>query len=161
VAPEIITTISGTHRYGNRRAIITGASLTTPEGKPVTQWIAGAAVVLRLSFHVEAPLDSPVTGFLVRNGKGETIFGSNSARENYPLPEMSPGDLHTVDFHWTMPPLAAGTYLISVAVSEGTLDHFDVCDYVEDAIEIAASEDGAPIRGYLRLRCSGVSVHSQ
>jgi hypothetical protein len=41
---------------------------------------------------VLAPLASPIAGFLVRNLKGETIFGSNTTRENYPLPEMLPDE---------------------------------------------------------------------
>jgi len=49
----------------------------------------------------------------VRNEKGETIFGSNTTRENYPLPEMQTGEIHTVDFHWVLPELAAGKYFVS------------------------------------------------
>ena len=145
-APEIVKAVQGTHRYGNGAAAITGAEL-----------LGHQAVVLRVTFHVREKLDNPIAGFLLRNEKGETIFGSNSVRENFPLPEMEPGDVHTVDFHWTMPQLAAGRYFISLAISEGTLGEFGVCDYVENAITLDAGEPG--IAGYMKLTCSAVLVH--
>jgi hypothetical protein len=117
-APEIVRSVQGRHRFGNGAAAIVGAELKGRED-----------VVLRVTFSVLAKLANPIAGFLVRNAKGETIFGSNSVRENFPLPRMEPGDIHTVDFHWTMPRLSAGRYSVSVAVSEGTLGEFGVCDY--------------------------------
>jgi ABC-type polysaccharide/polyol phosphate transport system ATPase subunit len=145
-APEVVKAVQGRHRYGNGAASIVGAEL-----------IGRDTVVLRFTFRVMKKLPNPIAGFLVRNDKGETIFGSNSVRENFPLPEMEPGDVHTVDFHWTMPPLAAGRYFVSLAISEGTLGEFGVCDYVEDAITINAGDPA--IAGYMRLDCSSVVVH--
>ncbi len=157
--PEIVTSVRGTHRYGNRHAIITGVELTGPTGTPVSTWAPKASVVLRVGFRVDGQVQEPIVGFLVRNAKGETIFGTNTAREDYPLPEMNPGDVNTVDFHWTMPELLPGPYFISVAVSEGTLEKFEVCDYVEDAIAIASAQGDPGAKGYMRLPCSGVTVH--
>lgn len=152
--PELVTSVAGTHRYGNRHAVIAGAEL-------LGEWTAKSPVVLRMSFRVCEPLPLPIVGFLVRNQKGETIFGSNTGRENYPLPDMAPGDVHTIDFHWNMPALTGGKYLISVAVSEGTIEQFTVCDYVEDAIAIEGAPAGDAATGYLHLTCSGVSVYSE
>ncbi len=149
-SPDAVTGIVGTHRYGNAHAALTGAELIR---------LPGERVILRVSFRVLEALPAPIIGFLVRNDKGETIFGSNTARENYPLPVMAAGDIHTVDFHWTMPQLAAGRYSISVAVSEGTLEAFDVCDYVEDAVFLDVAQTDRVVKGYLHLPCSGVSVH--
>ena len=145
-AVEVAHEITGTHRYGNGAARIVGADLVT---------LPRMSVVLRISFRANATLPVPIAGFLVRNAKGETIFGSNTMRENYPVPDMDAGDTETVEFHWTMPELAAGRYFISVAVSEGTLDEFGVCDYVENAIGIDAAGNAA---GYMRLRCASVTL---
>ncbi len=155
-APEVATEISGTHRYGNGGARIAGVQLVTPSGEPVREWKPRLSVVLRITFRVAETLPVPIAGFLVRNAKGETIFGSNTLRENYPMPAMQPGDIDTVDFHWAMPDLAPGRYSVSVAISEGALDEFGVCDYVEDAVALECS--GAAATGYLRLRCASVTV---
>ena len=70
---------------------------------------------------------------------------------------MQAGDAQSVDFHWTAPGLAAGVYRISLAVSDGSVEEFAVCDYVEDALEVTAA--GAASRGYFALKCAGVTVH--
>jgi len=158
-ATQIVRTISGTHRYGDKTAEITGAELTAISGHRMSQWTAGASAVVRLSFRATACLASPMAGYLVRNHKGETIFGTNSTRENYPLPAVQPGETHTIDFHCLLPGLAPGRYYISVAVSEGSIYDFRVCDYVEDAIVVDAIAGGNDVRGYVALKCS-VAIHN-
>lgn len=142
--------IAGTHRYGTGSARITQA-----------RWlhVPGGAVTLRIAFCATDSLPDPIAGFLLRNAKGETIFGSNTMRENYPMPAMQPGDTETVEFHFATPDLAPGRYFVSVAVSEGTLDEFGVCDYVEDAVTVDLA--GADTGGYLRLRCKSVKVQKE
>lgn len=138
--------IEGTHRYGSGVARVTSVALTTATGEPVRTCAPNLPVVLRIAFRGAAT--NPIVGFLVRNAKGETVFGSNTLRENFPIPEGAAA----VDFHWRMPDLAAGTYFVSVAVSEGTLEEFVVCDYVENALSMESRGDAA---GYLRLRATG------
>lgn len=137
-------------RYGDRRATILGAALLPGAG-------------LRLSFRVNEAIESPVAGFLVRNDRGENVFGSNTARENYPVTAMTAGDAANVDFHWTMPPLTDGQYRISLAVSDGNIEDFRVCDYIEDAIEftqaLAAPPPDYASGAYFHLRCAAVTLH--
>ena len=72
---------------------------------------------------------------------------------------VGPGEATTVEFHWNNPTLAAGPYSISVAVSRGSTDAFEVCDYVEDVTTVQAPEgDNAP-RGYFGIRCSAVEIY--
>jgi len=147
------------HRFGDGRAAITGTSLAGQSGQPVRFINPLERVVLRVGFRVNAPLAFPIAGFLVRNQRGENIFGSNTARENYPMPPMSQGDTLNVDFHWSNPELAPGTYWISVAVSEGNLEDFRVCDYIEDVIHVKAQAGDRASKGYFHLPCAAVTVH--
>jgi lipopolysaccharide transport system ATP-binding protein len=158
--------IANGRRYGDGRASIIGADLVNPLGQSVRTATPLDRLVLRMSFRVNAPIASPIAGFLVRNNRGESIFGSNTARENYPLPAMTPGSDHNVDFHWILPELAPGPYRISLAVSDGNIEDFRVCDYIEDAIEMQAannSQDGDASghgsTGYFRLHCAAVAIH--
>ncbi len=157
-APELVEGIGGRHRYGDLTAALTGLKLVSPAAIALERLQHGEPVVLRISLRVNADITSPIVGFLVRNDRGETIFGSNTARENYPLPFMVAEDTHTIDFHWKVPELAPGLYTISVAISSGTLDEFTVCDYVEDALEITVEPGERPVHGYFRLACSSVVV---
>jgi lipopolysaccharide transport system ATP-binding protein len=150
---------SGKHRFGNGRAAVTDVKLLSPEGIPVTEWHAGSLVVIRLNWKALEDVEAPIAGYLVRNEKGETIFGTNTARENHPVPPLAAGEGDTVDFHLTLPELAPGRYFISAAISEGTRDVFAVCDYIEDALSLATPPDARPLTGYMRLKCETVIVH--
>ncbi len=149
-------------RYGDGRATVVQAGLVAPPGQSAQKWRPQDRIILRFAFRVNGRIQSVIAGFLVRNARGENIFGSNTARENYPLPAMTPGDAHTVEFHWTAPELVPGRYYISLAVSDGNVEEFRVCDYVENAIAIDASTidaAAAASAGYFRLRCAAVVVH--
>lgn len=143
--------LAGTHRFGNGAAEVTGISL--PGG------LARVDALLRLSVRGIRGVPAPIAGFLVRNQKGENIFGTNSARENHPLPALKPGDRHLIDFRLTMPRLAPGTYSVSVAISDGSIGEFEVCDYIEDAIRFEVAAGTRAVSGYMELPCSAVMIH--
>jgi lipopolysaccharide transport system ATP-binding protein len=149
------------HRYGDGRAMILSGTLAEPSGRQIRSLTPLKHVVLRVVFRVNEAVDSAIAGFLVRNSKGENIFGSNTARENYPLPRLAAGEVHTVDFHWNAPDLAPGKYHVSLAIADGDVQEFGLCDYVEDAIEADASARTSfpGGTGYFQLHCAGVAIH--
>lgn len=156
------------YRYGDRRATIIGADLVDASGRSVTAVTPLDRVVLRLSFRMNAEVASPIAGFLLRNNRGESIFGSNTARENYPLPSMEAGEANNVDFHWSFPDLAPGSYQISLGVADGNLDDFQMCDYIEDAIYIASHPNTGKAanvlevsasQGYFQVHCAAVTIY--
>jgi energy-coupling factor transporter ATP-binding protein EcfA2 len=161
VPPELETeagSVDATHRYGDGRAFITSVLTLDVEGTVLQQLPGGVPVRLQIDFQVRGDIASPIVGYLVRNSKGETLFGSNNAREDAPLPAMSAGETHTVTFEWTSPELAPGRYTVSVAVSDGTTESFQVCDYAEDVVTVSVAEGEYPIWGYMRLECESVDV---
>jgi lipopolysaccharide transport system ATP-binding protein len=148
-AADLFADFEGKHRYGDGRAAIVGAGLETSDIR----------AILRLTFKINAAIPSPVVGFLVRNSKGEVIFGSSTARENHPVPPLVPSETQAIEFRWAMPPLSPGAYTISVAIADGDMEQFEVCDYVEDAVSMHIAGTGAPSgRGYLRLSCASVAI---
>jgi lipopolysaccharide transport system ATP-binding protein len=157
--PGMQKPVAGLHRYGDNRAVISALALFNHRGQATSELQPAASVTLRVDLEVRADLFAPIVGFLVRNDKGETIFGSNTARENYPLPFMIGGDFHSVDFAWTTPELAPGAYFISVAVSNGTTDEFEVCDYIENALALSVPQGPHPVQGYMHFPCPKVVIH--
>ena len=149
-AKAIATPEKGIHRFGNRAAEVTGISL--PGDPAHDSW-------LRMRVTAKGIIAVPIVGFLVRNDKGENIFGTNSARENHPLPLLNPGDEQAIDFHLNAPRLAPGQYAISVAISNGTLDQYEICDYIEDAITFRVEPHARPVTGYMELPCRAVAIH--
>jgi ABC-type polysaccharide/polyol phosphate transport system ATPase subunit len=146
----------GTHRFGNGAAEVTGTEVTgiSLPGAP-----GRVDTLLRLRLRGKRPVNTPIAGFLVRNHKGENIFGTNSARENHPLPALQPGEECVVDFRLTMPRLTPGPYSVSVAISDGSIGEFEVCDYIEDAIEFEVAATPRPVSGYMELPCRAVAIH--
>ena len=148
-----VVNVSGTYRYGDGRATISGAQLAD------TRITARSHMSLRIEFRANAELPSPIVGFLVRNGKGEDIFGTNTAREDYPMEPLAKGESRQVDFHLTAPELAPGRYFISVGVANGDLDDYAMCDYVEDAVAADFTSARWSGTGYMKIPCAGISVH--
>lgn len=145
-ASELGTDFTG-HRYGDGRATIAGAML-----KP------GERAVLKVSFRLNEPVSFPIVGFVLRNSRGETIFGSNTAREDYPLPAQAVGQVIALNFHWVMPALTPGSYHISLAITDGSLEDFKVCDYIENALRVEVAPRASAAPGYLELHCAKVAI---
>jgi ABC-type polysaccharide/polyol phosphate transport system ATPase subunit len=144
------------HRFGNGAASIIDISMPPAPAR--------REALLRLRIRGVRTVTAPIAGFLVRNQKGESIFGTNSARENHPLTVLQPGDERTVDFRITIPRLASGRYSISAAISDGSIGEFEVCDYIEDAISFDAAQfdplaEVRPVSGYVELPCDSVAIH--
>ncbi len=155
---DLVTNFEGHHRFGSGEATVIGVDLLDGEGTPTRALTPLGPVTLRLSFRVNEATEDLMAGFLVRNEKGENMFGANTASENHPLPRLAPDDTSTVEFHWVSPPMAPGAYTVSVAISKGKVEDFEVCDYVEDAVVLhAPTGENAP-RGYFGLRCSEVEI---
>lgn len=159
VAPELAPPLqfSG-HRFGDERARITGSAFLSPDGlanSPAGETVFQAEdnVVLRFSFLMDRPVPLPIAGFLVRDAQGVSLFSTNTTREGYLLPPLIRGDHLTVEFLWTMPRLAAGTYGVTMAVSDGTMEEFVVCDYIEDALAFTVPPGNEPDFGWLGLDC--------
>ena len=145
-------TIAGGHRFGDGRVSLVSAAFR----KPGREFYPLERLVLRVVFRVNSPAPSLIAGFLVRNAKGENMFGSNTARENYPIPLLVAGETRTLDFHWVLPEMAPGEYSISLAMADGNVETYEFCDYAEDVVKFAvlAAKDGTVHgRGLFALRC--------
>jgi len=146
------------HRFGDQRATLTGAAFLAPDGETdlppgAAAFHAGESAVVRFSFQVKEPVALPIGGFLVRDSQGLSLFSTNTTREGYLLPPLIAGDHLTVEFQWTMPRLAPGAYGVTLAVSDGTLEKFVVCDYVEDVLSFTVPPGNEPEFGWLGLAC--------
>ena len=148
----------GGNRIGDGRATILGADIAEHGGASVRNLKPDTRVTLSFSFRINSPVPSLIAGFLVHNIKGEVIAGTNTARENYPLPLFPEGTVQTIEFQWAVPPLTPGPYKIALGIADGDMEQFELCDYAEDVISVRIT-GGEPARGYLRLRCTAVAVY--
>lgn len=159
-AREVVTTIPNIdHRYGDGRAEVLGIAILDPYGRPLQILDPGSQIVVRISVRAKAEIALPNVGFMLRNHLGIDFAGTNTTREGYQLPAMSPGDIYTVDFHVDLPILYPGTFSFSPAIADGTLNAYSMCDWIDNAITLQMGHSEGPIYGYLHLPCR-VTVNS-
>lgn len=124
------------HRYGNGKACVRGIGVYGKEGYPVSSVEQGDRLCIRISVEFLQDVEKPNAGFMLRNRLGEDVTGTNVMFEGERLPAARAGDRLSVDFIMDLPFLHAGFYHFSPAVADGTLDQYEMCDWVDNACAI-------------------------
>jgi energy-coupling factor transporter ATP-binding protein EcfA2 len=149
------------YRYGSQKGHVIGAVVLNQWNAEVSAANPGTMLTIRVSVLADQTIPLPLVGFLVRNSRGETIFGTNTTRDGVVLEALPAGAAVSCDFRFSLPELYPGIYGISAALSEGTLVDFDVCDYVEDCLSLTVEGNPQHVRGYLRLSCQASHVSKE
>lgn len=139
------------HRFGNQRAEVLGADITDAKGNMVKEVRQGDELVVRVEVRAVERLERPIVGFLMRNERGETIYGTNTAREQMILKALEAGARALVSFRWTAPGLSSRPYSFTVGVSDGELAAYEICDYAEDALTLNWLESDAAAGEYMSV----------
>lgn len=108
--------------FDNRNHLLTSIS------KPET-----IRVAMRVRSDVK--IERPWVGFSFINAKGLRVLGSNSYGLGKPLISISRGDYRYYTFKFDLPEIENGTYLLSVAINDGTPDEHRRIFNVLDACE--------------------------
>ena len=138
------------HRYGNGKARVQGIGVYGREGHPASGVAQGERVCLRISIEFRQDVAQPNVGFMMRNRLGEDVTGTNVLFEGERLTAARAGDRLSVDFVMDLPFLHAGFYHFSPAVADGTLDQYEMCDWVENACAIEILQR-TTTHGHLRI----------
>ncbi|MCW5962462.1 MAG: ABC transporter ATP-binding protein [Bryobacterales bacterium] len=153
-APELVDGIPNVdHRWGNQGAEIIGVALTNSTGKPLATLNPHAEAVLRVSIRTNKAIIQPIVGYVLRNHLGIDLAVSNTLREGIRMTPLADGTTVTVDFHLTMPELYPAAFAFSAAIADGTLEKYEMCDFVENAVSVHMAGTDKPIYGYLHLPC--------
>jgi len=89
----------------------------------------------------------------MRNHLGVDFSGTNTAREEYELPPLSPGEILTIDFHLDVPELYPGSFSFSPALADGTLTAYKMCDWIDNAISVQMGHSDGEVYGFMRFPC--------
>ncbi len=153
-APELATHIPNVdHRHGDGRAEIIGIAVLSETGEPAGMIEPNTKCVLRISARAKAYVALPNIGFMMRNHLGIDFAGSNTLREGHELPPMAAGDTVTVDFHLQLPELYPSHFSFSPAIADGTLLHYKMCDWIDNALVLQMGHGEGQVYGYLHLPC--------
>jgi len=141
------------HRFGDGNAEVIGIAVLDIEGARVASLKPDSTIVVRISVRAKANLDRPIVGFMLRNHLGLDFAGTNTARERQDLPPMMAGDVCTVDFYLDLPALYASTFSFSPAIANGSLDHYSMCDWIDNAVVLQMEKSSQPMYGQFHLDC--------
>ncbi|MBI4471651.1 MAG: ABC transporter ATP-binding protein [Acidobacteria bacterium] len=135
--PRFITHLPNVdHRYGNGKARVQGIGVFGSGGDPVAAVAQGDRVCVRISVEFLQDVEYPNIGFILRNRLGEDVTGTNLMSEGMKLEPARAGDCLSADFIMDMPFLYGGFYYFSPAIADGTLDQYEMCDWVDNAFAI-------------------------
>jgi len=137
--PKFVTTLFNVdHRYGNRKAEIRGFGVFSREGAIASGIEQGDRICIRVSVEFHSRVERPNIGFMMRNRLGQDVAGTNLLYEGVKLGPAEAGDRLSVDFIMDLPYLHAGFYHFAPAVADGTLDQYEMCDWIDNvcAIEV-------------------------
>ncbi len=124
------------HRYGNGKARVMGIGIFGANGSPLSGVEQGDRLCIRISVEFQDEVEHPNVGFMLRNRLGEDVTGTNVMFEGMQLPAARTGDRLSVDFVMDLPFLHPGFYHFSPAVADGTLDQYEMCDWIDNACAI-------------------------
>src|SRR5580693_3110291 len=148
------------HRFGGGKAEVIGIAVLDAEGSRVASLKPHSTVVVRISVRAKENLDRPIVGFMFRNHLGVDFAGTNTAREGHTLSPMLEGEVCTVDFHIELPTLYASSFSFSLAIADGTLEHYSICDWIDNAVAMHMDSSDGPIYGQFHFPCR-VEVNSR
>ena len=121
--------------YGERRAWIKNVRFVTPDGATQHTPEGGEEACVEIVCQTEAALAKPILGFVVRDGRGQPLFGDNTylAFQDRPVAARSGGELRAT-FRFQLPYLPTGDYALTAAVADGTDRENTVQHWIEEAV---------------------------
>ena len=141
------------HRFGDGRAEVLGIGVFNESGLQIPELQPSSTIVVRISVRAKSNLDQPIVGFMFRNHLGVDFAGTNTAREGYELPPLVAGQTLTVDFYIQLPHLYPSSFSFSPAVADGTLQHYAIADWIDNALVLQMATGEGPVYGHFHFPC--------
>ena len=112
---EATPALSYTFRHGDGQAEIIAVQLLDAAQQPIKFVETGEEVIVRVRVLFHAPVEVPVSGFLIRNRHGIHIYGTNTELQQLDFGPAQPGEVFEVNFRFNCS-LAPDTYSLTFGV---------------------------------------------
>jgi lipopolysaccharide transport system ATP-binding protein len=110
--------IANSDGWKSGSAEITGVSITGADGEPITTFLGGEKVLLKIQAVAYQALASPILGFSVKDRLGQALFGETTHTCVQPV---NAGERLRAEFVFSLPLLPNGEYSMTVAIVDGDL----------------------------------------
>jgi len=134
-------TLGKSKSFGTGKARISRVRLYSRERGETDVVFGGESVMLDLWVEAFEVISKPIVGFLVKNRLGIELFGENNLTLEKSLPTFKPGKSIKVSFCFSWPRLAAGSYAVTVAVADGTLEVHHQQHWIHDMLMVEVVQE--------------------
>lgn len=151
--------LSSAESFGNGKAQIKDVKLLESNTRrPILAGRGGERVILRIDALAIKQIRNPIVGFLLKNEKGQILFGDNSLNSisnllhkdnSHEIPERS---CYAAEFEFTLPLLQKGSYGFTIALGEGSQANHEILQWMNDTLifesintSVAAGLAGIPM----------------
>ncbi|ABM05143.1 ABC transporter ATP-binding protein [Psychromonas ingrahamii 37] len=121
--------------FGHDGANFTDVYITDTDNNPLSWFVGGEDVRLKLVVDVLSELKNPIIGFTVKDKLGQPIFGDNTyistLNHNF---LCDANNVLNVEFSFLMPILMNGDYSLSVAIADGDQESHVQHQWINDAL---------------------------
>lgn len=123
------------HDFGSAGAAFQDAAFIDALGRRMSWMVGGELVQLALDLVVLKPIQSLIIGFVVKDKKGQPLFGDNTFLTylDHPL-SAAAGERVRATFEFRMPVLPVGDYAVSLAVADGSQRSHEMHQWIHDAM---------------------------
>lgn len=121
--------------YGERGAEIRKVAFYNAEDQSqIDNFEGNEECVLRMKVHSRHNIPAPIYGFILKDNYGNQITGMNTVVCESPVESLDGGNDSEVVIEFKLPNLKNGTYTISPALAEGSMENHIQHHWVHDAI---------------------------
>ncbi|MCK5681149.1 Wzt carbohydrate-binding domain-containing protein, partial [bacterium] len=133
---EEIMSHSAESSFGAGKAGISRIRLRSLSRGDIEIVYGGEEVVLEILVEAREDIARPLVGFLVKNRLGIELFGDNNLTLEKEISSLAAGATATISFSFKWPLLAAGSYAITAAIADGTLEGHQQQHWVHDMLVV-------------------------
>lgn len=126
---------NSTAAAGTGLAHIIEVRLENETGVPYGWVVGGELVTLVIRAKTQESMASPILGFVVKNRMGQYLFGDNTYLSYADAPQAATKNSQLeARFHFRMPRLPVGDYVVSAAIADGTQTQRITHQWLHEAI---------------------------
>ncbi|WP_049723722.1 ABC transporter ATP-binding protein [Gilvimarinus polysaccharolyticus] len=152
---EIAPFDTAAESFGTGQVKVADTCLRDEHGRKLSVVFGGAVVELEVVMSVQADLNNFIVGFLLKDKRGQVLFGDNSLLFKPDGYSVSGDNRYVAKLKFLMPYLAQGEYVISLGIASGTQsNHVQHC-WIHDALVFSCQSShiihglfGTPVVGF-------------
>ena len=121
--------------FGSGSASVVDAGLwDVASGQRLSKVTDGQEVDLCIVVRADQLVERPIFGFYIKDRLGQNLLGENTSKDSVPNVSIASGECVAARFRFPWPALALGSYALTVAIADGSMDDHIQRHWMHDAV---------------------------